>query len=225
MSRSSSARRAGQLEEGRRQVELDGPARRRPTCKFTDGLALLVHRRAGVPPPGRTHTALSVSFRQVLVLLSVTRTARRPSGLAGYVQRWHRQPEVLPQIDQMDTRSQRHSGVSHSRFLVPELGVIECQVPSSSTKIVFKTITIGAVSEVKRTFLFVPLSTGLINWSFSLTGLTTFQDAVHTFPFFTRLRRRTSPSQSSRAGPPGQVQKVAARSSSHGQISSPCELD
>ena len=78
LSRSSSARRAGQLEEGRRQVELDGLARRRPTCKFTDGLALPVHRRAGVPPPGRTHPALSVSFRQVLVLLSVTRTARRP---------------------------------------------------------------------------------------------------------------------------------------------------
>ena len=87
LSRSSSARRAGQLEEGRRQVELDGPARRRPTCKFTDGLALLVHRRARVPPPGRTHPALSVSFRQVLVLLSVTRTARRPSGLAGCGQR------------------------------------------------------------------------------------------------------------------------------------------
>ena len=74
-------------------------------------------------------------------------------------------------------------------------------------------------------FLFVPLSAGLINWSFSLTGLTTFQDALHTFPFFTRLRRRTSPSQSSRAGAPGQVQKVAARSSSHGKMSSPCELD
>ena len=117
LSWSSSARRAGQLEEGRRQVELDGLARRRPTCKFTEGLALLVHRRAGVPPPGRTHPALSVSFRQVLVLLSVTRTARRPSGLAGCGQRWHRQPEVLPQIDLMDTRSQRHSGTSHSCFL------------------------------------------------------------------------------------------------------------
>ena len=31
---------------------------------------------------------------------------------------------------------------------------------------------------MKRIFLFVPLSTGLINWSFSLTGLTTFQDAI-----------------------------------------------
>ena len=108
LSRSSSARRAGQLEEGRRQVELDGLARRRPICKLTEGLALLVHRRAGVPPSWRIHPALSVSFWQVLVLLSVTHTARRPSGLAGYVQRWHRQPEVLPQIDQIDTRSQRH---------------------------------------------------------------------------------------------------------------------
>ena len=102
--------------------------------QFTDGLALPVHRRAGVPLPWRTHPALSVSFRQVLVLLSVTRTARRPSGLAGYVQRWHRQPEVLPQIDQMDSRSQRHSGMSHSCFLVSELGFMECQVHPSSTK-------------------------------------------------------------------------------------------
>ena len=122
------------FEGGRRQVELDGLARRRPTCKFTEGLALLVHRRAGVPPPGRTHPALSVSFRQVLVLLSVTRTARRPSGLAGCGQRWHRQPEVFPQIDLMDTRSQRHSGMSHCCFLVPELGITECQVHPSSTK-------------------------------------------------------------------------------------------
>ena len=133
LSRSSSARRAGQLE-GRLQVDFDGLARRRPTCKLTDGLALPVHRRAGVPPPWRTHTALSVSFRQVLVLLSVTRTARRPSGLAGCVQRWHRQPEVFPQIDQMDTRSQKHSGRSHSCFLVSEPGFIECQVHPSSTK-------------------------------------------------------------------------------------------
>ena len=131
LSRSSSARRAGQLEEGRRQVEFDGLERMRPTCKLTDGLALLVHRRAGVPPPWRTHTALSVSSRQVLVLLSVTRTARRPSGLAGCVQRWHRQPEVFPQTDQMDTRSQRHSGMSHSCFLVSELGFIECEVHPS----------------------------------------------------------------------------------------------
>ena len=102
--------------------------------QFTEGLALPVHRLAGVPPPWRTHPALSVSFRQMLVLLSVTRTARRPSGLAGCVQRWHRQPEVLPQIDQMDTRSQRHSGMSHSCFVVSELGFIECQVHPSSTK-------------------------------------------------------------------------------------------
>ena len=119
LSRSPSVRRAGQLE-GRRQVKLDGLARRPPTCKP-------VH-----------HPALSVSFRQVLVLLSVTRTARRPSGLAGYVHRWHRQPEVLPQIDQVDTRSQRHSGMSHSCFLVSELGFIECQVHPSSTKNSFK---------------------------------------------------------------------------------------
>ena len=65
LSRSSSARRAGQLEEGRRQVEFDGLARRRATCKFTEGLALLVHRRAGVPLPRRIHPALFVSFRQV----------------------------------------------------------------------------------------------------------------------------------------------------------------
>ena len=141
LSRSSSDRRAGQLEEGRRQVEFDGLARRRPTCKLTDGLALFVHRRAGDPPPGRTHPALSVSFRQVLVLLSVTRTARRPSGQAGCVQRWHRQPEEFPQIDQMDTRSQRHSGMSHSCFLVPELGFIECQVHPSSTKNSFQDDT------------------------------------------------------------------------------------
>ena len=56
---------------------------------------------------------------------------------------------------------------------------------------------------------------------FSFKGLTAFHDAMHTFPFFTRLRRRTSPSQFNS----GQVQKVAARSSSHGRISSPCELD
>ena len=37
LSRSSSARRAGQLEEGRRQVELEGLARRRPTCKPDHG--------------------------------------------------------------------------------------------------------------------------------------------------------------------------------------------
>ena len=37
LSRSSSARRAGQLEEGRRQVELEGLARRRPTCKPVHG--------------------------------------------------------------------------------------------------------------------------------------------------------------------------------------------
>ena len=36
LSRSSSARRAGQLEEGRGQVELDGLAKRRPICKLTD---------------------------------------------------------------------------------------------------------------------------------------------------------------------------------------------
>ena len=102
--------------------------------QFTDGLALPVHRRAGVPPPGLTHPGLFASFWQVLVLLSVTRTARRPSGLAGYEQRWHRQPEVLPQIDQVDTRSQKHSGMSHSCFLVSELGFIESQVHPSSTK-------------------------------------------------------------------------------------------
>ena len=174
-----------------------------------------------VPPPWRIHPALSVSFRQVLVLRSVTRTARRPSRLAGYVQRWHRQPEVLPLIDQVDTRSQKHSGMSHSCFP----GSWSVRSIRDRLKIVLRTITILAVFEVKRIFLFVPLSTGLINWSFSLTGLTTFQDAMHTFPFVTRLRRRTSPSQSSRAGPLRQVQKIAARSSSHGKISSPCELD
>ena len=102
--------------------------------QFSDGLALLVRRRAGVPPPGLTHPGLFASFWQVLVLLSVTRTARRPSGLAGYEQRWHRQPEVLPQIDQVDTRSQKHSGMSHSCFLVSELGFIESQVHPGSTK-------------------------------------------------------------------------------------------
>ena len=149
----------------------------------------------------------------------------RPSGLAGYVQRWHRQPEVLPQIDQVDTRSQRHSGMSQSCFLVSELGVIECQVHPSSTKIVFRTITIGAVSEVRRRFLFV-LS------QYRLDQLVVLTDRFDHFPrrrahipFFTRLRRRTSPSQSSRAGPLRQVQKVAARSRSHGKMSSPCELD
>ena len=128
LSRSSSARRAGQLEEGRRQVAIS-----------LQGGGQLASSRMGtacpsVPPLGRTHPALSVSFRQVLVLLSVTRTGRRPSGLAGYVQRWHRQPEVLPQIDQVDTRSQRHSGMSHSCFLVSELGFVDCQVHPSSTK-------------------------------------------------------------------------------------------
>ena len=92
--------------------------------QFSDGLAL----------PRRTHPALSVRNKQVLVLLSVTRTTFRPTGLAGHVQRWHRQPEVLPQTDQMDTRSQRHSGMSHSCVLVSELGFIECQVHPGSTK-------------------------------------------------------------------------------------------
>ena len=112
------------LKVAARSSSMDLQEGRQLASQFTDGLAL----------PGRTHPALSVSFRQVLVLLSVTRTARRPSGLVGYVHRWHRQPEVLPQIDQMDTRSQRHSGMSHSCFLVSELGFIECQVHPSSTK-------------------------------------------------------------------------------------------
>ena len=66
LSRSSSARRAGQLE-GRRQVELDLQEGGQLASQFSDGLALLVHRRAGVPPPWRIHPALFVSFRQVLV--------------------------------------------------------------------------------------------------------------------------------------------------------------
>ena len=204
------------LKKVARSSSMDSQEGGQRESQITDGLALLVHRRAGVPPPWRTHPGLSVSFRQVRVFLSVTRTACRPSGLAGYVQRWHRQPEVLPQIDQVATRSQKHSGMRHSCFLVSELGSIRARL-----KIVFRMITIGAVSEVKRIFLFVPLSIGLINWSFSLTGLTTFQDALHTFPFFTRLRMRTSPSQR----PFRQVQKVAARSSSHGKMSSPCKPD
>ena len=81
-------------------------------------VALLVHRRAGIPQPGRTHPVLSVSFRQVLVSLSVTRTARRPSGLAGYVQRWHR-----PQTDQterFDHFPRRHAHIPYLNAVTEE---------------------------------------------------------------------------------------------------------